>query len=175
MNSLVIKRIKEDKCIGHFWKNRFKSQALLSEEALLSCMAYVDLNQVRSSICNSPESSDHISIEKRIAPSFNLKGSSKKKVMDEEIKKQRLQRFDLLLKPLIQFDDNVTSQEQIGILFSLDDYLTLVDTTSRMIRTDKRGAIPINLPPILERLSINSQQWLQQSKQFEKLHTSLLV
>jgi hypothetical protein len=41
-----------------------------------------------------------------------------------------------------------------------------------MIRLDKRGAIPINLPPILERLSINRQQWLQQSQQFEKLYVS---
>jgi hypothetical protein len=66
----------------------------------------------------------------------------------------------------------VTIQEQFGILFSLKDYLQLVDTTGRMIRTDKRGAIPINLPPILERLSINLQQWLQQSQQFEKLYAS---
>ncbi|MFT5598148.1 MAG: hypothetical protein ACI823_001226 [Chitinophagales bacterium] len=41
-----------------------------------------------------------------------------------------------------------------------------------MIRTNKRGAIPINLPLILERLSINRQQWLQQSQPFEKLYTS---
>jgi hypothetical protein len=41
-----------------------------------------------------------------------------------------------------------------------------------MNRTDKRGAIPINLPPILERLSINCQQWLQQSQQFERLYAS---
>jgi hypothetical protein len=39
-----------------------------------------------------------------------------------------------------------------------------------MIRTDKQGAISINLPPILERLSINRKQWLQQSQQFEKLY-----
>ncbi|MFT5664029.1 MAG: hypothetical protein ACI9JR_001421 [Gammaproteobacteria bacterium] len=44
--------------------------------------------------------------------------------------------------------------------------------TGRMIRTDKRGAIPINLPPILERLSINRQQWLKQSQQFEKLYAT---
>ncbi len=74
------------------------------------------------------------------------------------------QRFDLPLKPLAQFDGNVTVQEQSGILFSLKDYLQLVDTTGRMIRTDKRGAIIINLPPILERLTINRQQWLQQSQ-----------
>jgi hypothetical protein len=44
----------------------------------------------------------------------------------------------------------VTSREQISILFSLKDYLQLVNTTGRRIRTDKRGAIHINLPPILE-------------------------
>jgi hypothetical protein len=83
-----------------------------------------------------------------------------------------LQRFDLPLKPLAQFEGSVASREQIGILFSLEDYLQLVDTTGRTIRIDKRGAIPINLPPILERLSINRQQWLQQNQQFEKLYAS---
>jgi hypothetical protein len=98
-------------------------------------------------MCNTPEASDHTSIKERIAPSFDLK-----KATDDEIKQQR---FDLPLKPLVQFDVNVTSREQIGVLFSLEDYLQLVDTTGRMIRTDIRGAIPINLPPIFERLSIN--------------------
>jgi hypothetical protein len=66
----------------------------------------------------------------------------------------------------------VASQEQISILFSLNDYLQLLDMTGRMIQTDNQGAIPINLPPILQRLSINRQQWLQQSQQFEKLYAS---
>ena len=66
----------------------------------------------------------------------------------------------------------MTSREQIGILFSLIDYLQLVDSTGRMIRPDKRGAIPINLLPILVRLSIGRQQWLQQSQEFEKLYAS---
>jgi hypothetical protein len=101
-------------------------------------------------MCNTPEESDYTSIKERIAPSFDLK-----KATDDEIKQQRLHRFDLPLKPLSKFDGNVTSREQIGILFSFDDYLRLVDTTGRMIRPNKRGAIPINLPPILERLSID--------------------
>jgi hypothetical protein len=146
---------KEDGCTGHFWESRYKLQALLSE-ALLICMAYVDLNPVRADMCSTPEESDYTSIKERTAPSFDLA-----KAIDDEIKQQRLRRFDLPLKPLAPFEGNVTSREQIGILFSLKDYLQLVDTTGRMIRPDKRGAIPINLPPILERLSINRQQWLQ--------------
>ena len=94
------------------------------------------------------------------------------KATDDEIKQQGLQHFDLPLKPPTRIEGNLTSREQIGILFSLKDYVQLVDTTGRIIRPDKSGAIPINLPPILERLSINRQQWLQQSQQFEKLYAS---
>jgi hypothetical protein len=43
---------------------------------------------------------------------------------------------------------------------TLDDYLTLVDVTGRLVRGDKRGAIPAHLAPILDRLRIDLDAWL---------------
>ena len=42
----------------------------------------------------------------------------------------------------------------------MDQYIELVEWTGRQLRKDRRGAIPQDLRPILERLEIQVDEWL---------------
>ncbi|WP_039990166.1 hypothetical protein, partial [Paraglaciecola arctica] len=137
---------KEDDCTGRFWEGRFKSQALLDDAALLSCMAYVDLNPIRAKIADTPETSEHTSIKKRL----------------ESIK-------DLITTPpLMSFVGNPRQDMPKGIAFSLKDYCELVDITGRIIRDDKAGNIEHQQQPILQRLGLSDDQWLTLTTEFER-------
>jgi len=59
---------REDGVTGHFWEQRFKSTALLNEEAILSAMAYVDLNPVRAKIVERAKEARHTSFAHRTSP-----------------------------------------------------------------------------------------------------------
>ena len=156
---------QEDQCTGHFWESRFKSQALLTEEALLSCMAYVDLNPVRANMAATPESSEHTSFKERLNPQFDLE-----KAALAHLSEGLLTSLPLALKPLAVFEGPVKSELQDGILFRLQDYLELVDYTGRILRDDKKGMIFRTLPPILDRLALQPDQWTKQCSQFEALY-----
>jgi len=138
---------KEDGCTGRFWEGRFKSQALLDESAVLACMAYVDLNPIRAKMEKTPETSKHTSIKKRI----------------HAIKNKQPQP-----SVLMPFVGNPRENIPKGIPYSLKDYCGLVDTTGRCIRDDKAGHIDNTQSPILERLGLDSAQWLTLTTEFEK-------
>jgi len=59
-----------------------------------------------------------------------------------------------------------------GLPFKLTDYLELIDLTSRVIRFDKRGTLDISLAPILQRINLTSEQWLEVTTGFEKHFTT---
>jgi len=46
-----------------------------------------------------------------------------------------------------------------GLPFRLTDYLELVDWSGRILREDKKGAIPAQVPAILQRLQIDARHW----------------
>src|SRR5262249_16769409 len=62
-----------------------------------------------------------------------------------------------------------------GLLpLTLEKYLNLLDWTGRQLREGKRGVIPEGLAPILERLRIRSESWLDLIEHFESLFTSFV-
>lgn len=158
---------QEDGCTGHFWEARFKSQALLTEEALLSCMTYVDLNPLRSGMAETPEGSEYTSIKERLNPTFNLA-----QAIAKQTRQGNLQHFGHPLKPLLHFEGALIDQPQQGILFSLQDYLQLLDYTGRAIPPEK-CSIAGHLPPILRRLNLSQQNWLIRATQFEARYNTL--
>jgi putative transposase len=140
LNEHIARRANaEDGCTGRFWEGRFKSQALLDDTAVITAMAYVDLNPIRAGM------------------SKDLAGSHKTSVQ---------QRLGILtgqpVEPQIPLQDfsGVGTQASIGLPFNLHDYLDLVDWTGRWIRDGKRGAIDARAPKLLVVLGIAVGEWL---------------
>jgi REP element-mobilizing transposase RayT len=143
----------EDLCTGKFWECRFKSQALLDDQALLACMTYVDLNPIRARLAKTPETSNYTSAQKRIRALQAMPVN--KKAMNQS-------------HSLLPFVGNPRMPMPIGLPFDLKEYLQLLDWTGRSIRLGKRGTIPNNVPTILERLNIGSKNWLYNASHFEE-------
>jgi len=138
----------EDGCTGRFWEGRFKSQALLDEKALISCMAYVDLNPIRARMADTSEASAFTSIQQRIV---EVKPPTKE---TQEDKSSTVQ-----LPSLLSFTGKLDDEQ--GLPYALADYLALVDWSGRAIHPAKRGKIDDKIPPILERLDIDPVELLK--------------
>jgi len=124
---------QEDLCTGRFWEGRYHSQILLDEAAVMSCMAYVDLNPVRAAITEKLEESHHSSVKRRID--------------------------DLQTKPDTQsLKSNINALQQrvedSRLAMSLKDYLELVEWTGQCIVHPDKASIPNHITPILERLNL---------------------
>jgi hypothetical protein len=130
---------REDGCTGRFWEGRFKCQALLDEQAVLACMAYVDLNPIRAGMADDLATSKHTSARRRW-----------------QVAEARAPSSTAALRPLAG----------IGLAPALSvrtlDYLELVDWSGRMVREGKRGSIATATPSVLKSLGMDGPQWQSQ-------------
>lgn len=161
---------EEEGCKGRFWEGRYKSQALLDEVALLSCMAYVDLNPVRADMADDLASSDFTSIQQRIHEYGLSSKSGYKKVTQAYKKQQAIEKemgLDVLPKAdLKPFDGSAHTEISVALPFTLADYFDLVDSTGREIRSDKRGAIIPGSQRLLHALGVDPDAWIDHIQQF---------
>ncbi|WP_196140306.1 transcription factor IIS helical bundle-like domain-containing protein [Aliikangiella sp. G2MR2-5] len=139
---------KEDNCKGRFWEGRFKSQPLLDEGAVVTAMSYVDLNPIRAEMAKTAEQSDYTSIQQRI--------------------KQSLNSNHTLPVPLIELTQS-EQRHKNAIHFTEADYLELVDWLGRAILPGKRGYIDEATPPILNRLNLQSDEFINLMKRKDDL------
>lgn len=141
LNEYIARRANaEDGCTGRFWEGRFKSQALLDEAALVTCMSYVDLNPVRAAIARTPEESDFTSVQARFQASQGARLSP------------------VLLAKMRNAESCEPERDVLPV--GLPDYLALLDWAGRAIVHGKRGHIDAAVPPILSRLGIDAEAYL---------------
>jgi len=183
--SLARQANAEDVCTGRFWEGRFKSQALLDEQALLAAMAYVDLNPVRAGMAETPETSDYTSIQERLglAPAAvpvqgmdcratlamtqesAMTGGSEADATPRH--REAEGRGDPLPQaPLMPFD--ATGRSTLAVPFGLQEYVELVEWTGRLVHPNKRGSIAENEPPILERIGVDGEAFIAMAASFLK-------
>ncbi|VAW93159.1 Mobile element protein [hydrothermal vent metagenome] len=149
----------EDNCTGRFWEGRFSSQAILDEPALVACMAYIDLNPIRATIAKTPQASNHTSIRQRII-------AAQQSHSPNQVSQQP--------NTLYPFFGDPRENSPQGLPFKLTDYIELVDWTGHILRKGKCGNISNTLPPVLERLGIEADNWLYLSKHFERPFKNLV-
>ncbi len=148
---------RDDGCTGHFWEGRFQSVPLLDQAAVIAAMVYVDLNPIRAAMTDRPENSDYTSVQDRCAARQQHRAA---RLVPALATTPTTLESGLWIAHIVHATVNQDDDCAFTAAITLDDYLTLVDETGRIVRGDKRGVIPANLAPILDRLRINLDAWM---------------
>ncbi|WP_027994714.1 transposase [Simplicispira psychrophila] len=165
--SLARQANAEDDCTGRFWEGRFKSQALLDEQALLAAMAYVDLNPVRAGMAESPEASDYTSIQERLGcapePLAQPLAPDLQAPVDAAAESPTA-TAPLPQAPLMPFD--ATGRTPWAVPFGWHDYAELVDWTGRQVHPNKKGCMAQGSPALLARLGVEADVFIAMASTF---------
>lgn len=139
---------REDKMTGAFWGSRFKSVALENEAAILSCMAYVDLNPIRAKITSSLKKSNFTSI------------------------KHRLQTEKSLEKPLIYIGQQ-ENEKTPDINISLNDYVNIIKWTANHLNKENlfENQSSEKIMLFFAQKEIEIDYWLISCEHFEEYFT----
>lgn len=149
---------KEDDCTGHFWEGRFKSMELLDASSVLACAIYVDLNPIRAAVTTTPEESRFTSAYERI---HARRKSAQRRACGGSTRDGWLSPVELQTQePSLTSTSRQRASDRGFLPLKLNQYLQLLDWTGRQVCTNKQGAIPAQLKPILERLQLSSDCWV---------------
>jgi REP element-mobilizing transposase RayT len=158
---------KLDEQTGAFWQSRYKSIAVLDDEALLATCAYIDLNPVAAGIAKVPEDSEHTSVKVRV-------DHCRENGRIDDLQAARIGAVagvqaaagiedHLWLCPIE--DARGRGGKRTGLLdgFSLGSYLQLVDFTSRLVRNGK-ARVNADVAAILDRIGTSAEIWTHNLK-----------
>ena len=186
----------EDDCSGRFWEGRYTSVPLLDHAAVVACMAYVDLNPVRARMTPTPEASRFTSVKARVGARQRHRAVTRVRAMvaagevtaeqaDASLKRAGLdpstaqESIDAaavsaeaggFVAPVARCQRTHNGQVLSSFELSVDDYLTLVDLTGRVLRPNKRGAIDPRLPALLSRLDLKLDAWIATMTGWRQMH-----
>lgn len=167
---------KEEATKGRFWEGRYKCVAILDESALAACLAYIDLNPIRAEIAETPETSRFTSVYERIrslAPDLaELAAGTPSEITTPNAAgpgPDWLSPFELSEAAESAPVPDGRASNKGCLPMSFTDYLVLLDWTGRQARQGKPGRIPAHLAPILKRLGIGGDGWMQLVGRFDRL------